>query len=484
MDGGQCVDEVLPMITAIVNKSLTHGHFPSDLKHALIKPHLKKPGLDTNELNHYRPVSNLHFLSKIIEKIVVSRLEEHMYAHNLYDPLQSAYRPKHATETAIIKLNNDIIGGMDEGKCTILASLDLSAAFDTVDHDILLRRLQNVYGIDETALLWFKLYLKDRTHRVYIKETLSERHNLDCGVPQGSVLGARLYSIYAYPLCTIINEHNLHYHSYADDTQIYMQCDNTDVIVRLENCIKDISSWMMHNSLQINENKTDFIIFSTTPHKLKKHTLQVGTNIIGLSKTVKILGVTFDDGMTLKQHISNTCRSSYMQLRKINSIRQYLTTNAVKTLVQSVVISRLDYCNSTYIGLPTTTTHKLQLSHNAGARIINKTRRHEHITPILQELHWLPIMKRVQFKVLVYTFKAFHNETPIYLCDLLSWYHPNRPLRSANRISLVPNRHRTVKLSRRLLDTAAATLWNDLPDNIRNCDNTWTFKKLLKTYLF
>ena len=210
------------MITAIVNKSLTHGHFPSDLKHALIKPHLKKPGLDTNELNHYRPVSNVHFLSKIIEKIVVSRLEEHMYAQNLYDPLQSAYRAKHATETAIIKLNNDIIGGMDEGKCTILASLDLSAAFDTVDHDILLRRLQNVYGIDETALLWFKLYLKDRTHRVYIKETLSERHNLDCGVPQGSVLGARLYSMYAYPLCTIINEHNLHYHSYADDTQIYI----------------------------------------------------------------------------------------------------------------------------------------------------------------------------------------------------------------------------------------------------------------------
>ena len=153
-------------------------------------------------------------------------------------------------------------------------------------------------------------------------------------------------------------------------------------------------------------------------------------------------------------------------------------------LVQSVVISRLDYCNSTYIGLPTTTTHKLQLSHNAAARIINKTRRHEHITPILQELHWLPIMKRVQFKVLVYTFKAFHNEAPIYLCDLLLWYHPNRPLRSANRISLVPNRHRTVKLSRRLLDTAAATLWNDLTDNIRNCDNTWTFKKLLKTYLF
>ena len=93
---------------------------------------------------------------------------------------------------------------MDEGKCTILASLDLSAAFDTVDHDILRRKLQKVYGIDETALLRFKLYLKYRTHRVYIKDTLSECHNLDCGVPQGSVLGARLYCMYAYPLCTII----------------------------------------------------------------------------------------------------------------------------------------------------------------------------------------------------------------------------------------------------------------------------------------
>ena len=112
---------------------------------------------------------------------------------------------------------------MDEGKCTIVKSLDPSAAFDTVDNDILLQTLQNVYGTDKTALLWFKLFLKNRTHRVYIKETLSERHNLDCGVPQGSVLGARLYSMYAYPLCTIITEHNLHYHNYADDTQIYMR---------------------------------------------------------------------------------------------------------------------------------------------------------------------------------------------------------------------------------------------------------------------
>ena len=114
-----------------------------------------------------------------------------------------------------------------------------------------------------------------------------------------------------------------------------------------------------------------------------------------------------------------------MQLRKITSIRQYLKTNAIKTLVQSTVISRLDYCNSTYIGLPTTTTHKLQLSHNAAARIINRTLRHEHITPILQELHWLPITKCVQYKVIVYTFKALHNEVPIYI--YVTYYHGTTP---------------------------------------------------------
>ena len=271
----QCMDEVLPMIIAIVNKSLTHGHFPSDLKHALINPHLEKPSLDTNELNHYRPVSNLHFLLKIIEKIVVSRLEEHTYAHNLYDPLQSAYRAKHEKQTAIIKLNNDIIGGMDEGKCTILASLNLSAAFDKVDHDILLRRLQVVYGIDETALLWFKLYLKSRTHKVYINDALSERHNLDCGVPQGSVLGARLYSMYAYPLCTTI----------------YCNLSNNANENYLNSELNKISEWLASNKLSLNARKTKFMVFHTVQSKIQYPILTINNTVIERVKQFNFLGI-------------------------------------------------------------------------------------------------------------------------------------------------------------------------------------------------
>ena len=207
-------------------------------------------------------------------------------------------------------------------------------------------------------------YLTDRTHQVCINNTLSEPQSLQCGVPQGSLLGARLYSMYVYLLSSIIVKHNLLYHSYADDTQIYLQCDNTDdaikeAIHRLKKCIADVCSWMKNNSLKINEDKTEFTIFHRNKELTSRYTLQVRDNGIPLSTSTKILGVSLDSKMTLNQHISNTCRSAYYQTRRINSIRQYLTDNAIKTLTQSVVISRLDYCNSVCIGLPMKSIHRL-----------------------------------------------------------------------------------------------------------------------------
>ena len=260
----------MPLITTIVNKSLELGQLPSQLKEAIIKPHIKKSNLDTEELKNYRPVSNIHFLSKILEKLVVKRLEEHMSAYNLYDNLQSAYRPQHATETAVLKIHHDIVSGLDNGKCTVLASRDLSAAFDTVDHSIFIARIQQLYGVDNVCKDWFESYLRDRSHRVCINDTLSDQNALKCGVPQGSVLCARLYSMYAYPLSNIIKKHNLQYHTYADDTQIYIQCkDNVEsineAVSKLENCIMEASDWMKQNSLKINEDKTEFIIFSNKP---------------------------------------------------------------------------------------------------------------------------------------------------------------------------------------------------------------------------
>ena len=342
-----CINELLPILTAVINSSLSTGEFPEQCKHAIVRPLLKKDNLDPDELKNYRPVSNLHFISKIIEKLVVQRLEDHLCKYSMFDPLQSAYRSGHSTETALVKINNDIVSSLDGGQCVILASLDLSSAFDTVNHAIFLRRLQDMYGICNTFQKWFDSYLTNRQPRVCINTSFSNPRYLKCGVPQGSVLGARIYTMYVRPMSEIINRHNVSYHSYADDSQLYIQCDNNEesircAITRLEQCISDICEWMSGNSLKINQDKTEFIIFSCKSDQYNHLSLNVGSEIIHPSKSVKILGVTLDSNMNMQQDVVNTCRSSYMHIRKINSIRKYLSKESTLTLVNATVLMRLD----------------------------------------------------------------------------------------------------------------------------------------------
>ena len=155
-----------------------------------------------------------------------------------------------------------------------------------------------------------------------------------------------------------------------------------------------------------------------------------------------------------------------MNIRKIRRTRPYLSDYAVMTLVQTIVTVRLDYCNSLYNGL-TVGAIKKQIAQNAAAHLISGTMRHEHISGILRELHWLPATKRCQYKLLVLTYQALHGNLPFYICEVLHWYHPTRPFRFAAYPSLVPNKNRTVKFSSRLCDTATAVLWKNLPVHLR-----------------
>ena len=179
----ECLDSLLPCITAVFNNSLVSGVFPSVYKSALVKPLLKKMSLDPDDLKNYRPVSNLSFLSKVLERIVPSQLNEHLNHNNLLSPLQSAYRPNHSTETALLRIVNDLLTAMDNNKICILTLLDLSAAFDTIDHQILLTRLQHSFGISGPALSWFSSYLCNRTHAVTINSLQSQHTTLHYGVP-------------------------------------------------------------------------------------------------------------------------------------------------------------------------------------------------------------------------------------------------------------------------------------------------------------
>ena len=214
----ECIDEVVPAITHVVNESFLSGTFPSMFKPAIVKPLLKKPSLDRDDLKNYRPVSNLSFLPKVAEKLVLPQLSEYLNANQLFSPVQSAYRPNYSTETALVKIVNDLLLALDDGKVSDLTLLDLSAAFDTIYHNILLYRQEHAFGITGTALSWIRLYLSDRDHQTVVVNGLkSEPLRLLYGVPQGSVLGPILFVL---PLDDIFDRHSVCHHSFADDTQM------------------------------------------------------------------------------------------------------------------------------------------------------------------------------------------------------------------------------------------------------------------------
>ena len=270
------IDDIIVPITAIINLSMRDGVVPHDFKQALVTPLIKKKTLCRNEFNNYRPISNLSFLSKILEKVVAKRLNAHIEEQLLSNHVQSAYKCFHSTETALLKIHNDIICNMDNGKVTALTLLYMSAAFDTIDHSSLLERLYGHFGISGTVFQWFKSYNSNRQQRVHIDGSLSCPQDLHFGVPQGSVLGLFLFCLYTTSISQIITNHDVSHHMYADDTQVYIELSQSDThksISSLGDCLTDISLWMKSSKLKLNSDKTEFIIIGTKQqrHKLSNH---------------------------------------------------------------------------------------------------------------------------------------------------------------------------------------------------------------------
>jgi len=214
-----------PSITGIINMSLTTTTFPDRMKTAIVRPLLKKSTLDPEQFSNYRPVSNLSFLSKVLERIVSARITKHMATHDLHEPTQSAYRQYHGTETTLVRVMNDILCALDNKQGAYLVLLDLSAAFDTIHHDTLKCRLESDIGLQGTVLQWVVSYLADRSQQVSVSGATSDPVSLSYGVPQGSVLGPKLFTVYSAPIATICRQNDLQVQMYADDSQLYLFFD-------------------------------------------------------------------------------------------------------------------------------------------------------------------------------------------------------------------------------------------------------------------
>jgi hypothetical protein len=262
----QVVTELAPYLTELFNRSLALDYFPGMYKAAYITPLLKKPSLDAADVKSYRPISNLSVLSKLLERLVATQLIDYLKSAQLFPLYQSAYRMNHSTETAVLHVLSEILTAADRGDLSALVLLDLSAAFDTVDHNVLLKRLDISYGVTGCALQWFQSYLCGRTQHVRLGLGKSPIVRLLCGVPQGSVLGPILFVLYTADLVRVIDEHDLHGHLFADDTQVRGSCPPCDVSAlqsRISTCLDDVASWMRSNRLQLNTSKTELLWCAT-----------------------------------------------------------------------------------------------------------------------------------------------------------------------------------------------------------------------------
>ena len=389
----------------------------------------------------------------------------------------------------MLSVTDSLLCKADNRLVSLLTLLDQSAAFDTIDHKILLNRLSYSFGISGTVFKWFISYLTNRTQSVSVGELNSLPLPLKYGVPQGSVLGPILFTLYSQPVSDKIREHNISYQKFADDTQLHKASQPTEfqcLVSDFESCILSVKAWMLSNKLKLNDEKTEAMLVGSRQaiNLTDAESIQIGGKNILLNPHVKNLGVFIDNTLSMEQHISHLCRSAYLAMRQIASIRRYLTEKNTVQLVCSFVLSRLDYCNATLAGLPATHIARLQRIQNNAARLVLEKSKRQHVTPLLKQLHWLPIQTRIDYKLATLAFRHFDGSLPQYLSSRLDIYQPSRSLRSSNdRLLRVP-RWKLKSFGYRSFSYQGPVVWNSLPIDLKLSSSLSSFKSRLKTHLF
>ena len=493
----ECIDILLPSITRLVNCSLSEGVVPDEFKKAIVTPLIKKSSLPPNDLKNYRPVSGLGFISKLVERVVASQLNDHVSLNGLENVRQSAYKLGHSTESALLSIKNDVHLAFAKGEATAVVLLDQSAAFDTIDHDTLLNSLSSWFGVSGVVLDWFKSYLSDRVQCIKIGSILSDAKKLLYGVPQGSVLGPILFSLYTTPLSKVIQNHpGISFQFYADDTQLYVHLTHKNVasaLDKLSHCLEDVKRWLSTNKLKLNPDKTEFIVFGSKSQREKLNQsfpVNILGNLISPTDAVRNLGVWFDSDFSFSCHVRKVCKACFAHVRDLKRLRGHLTHEATLMAANALVGSRLDYCNSLFRGLSALDLRKLQCVQNSLARIVANTTKYSHITPVRKALHWLPIKYRSIFKTAMLVYKFLHSGNPKYFEPFLIPRHSayNTRRSQSDGIFLEVPHFGSIFKSRKHFGLSfaydAPMIWNDLPDEVRSANSLASFRSKLKSYLF
>ena len=476
---------ILQPLTNIINSSFRECMFPSAWKSSEVIPLLKEG--DHKIANNNRPISLLPTVSKICERVALDQLTDYMTHKKCLSEHQSGNRKMHSTETLNLLITEKILKSMDDKELVAIVLLDLSKAFDSIDHALLLEKLK-MLNVSDEAICWFKSYLTDRKQAVRTGSKISEKRKITHGVPQGSILGPILFNVYINDLPMAPEAGSLK--SFVDDSKLFLSFsinEANSVVNKLNKDLQRVVAWCSLNSLLINPDKTKLIVFGTH-YMLKQipanfHISLLGKNIFPVSSATD-LGVTLDSGLKYGEHTSRLVSSCMASLCQINRAKYIFDEETLVRMINALVFSKLYYCSTIWSNTSKKNIAKLQKVQNFAARIVSGKKKFDHITPSLIQLKWLPVSYMLRFRDTVMAFKCIRGMAPPYLCRMFETRSQIHNLNTRTNGKLDVPLYRTMT-GQRSFSYRAVSIWNSLPELLKD-DNLslQQFKSELKSLLF
>ena len=461
-------------ISKLINSSFSAGIFPNKLKIAKVCP-IYKSG-EKNSFSNYRPISILPSFSKVFEKAVSNRLLSFFEKKQLLIDNQYGFRPKHSTYMALLQMYDKISLAADKNEYSIGIFIDLSKAFDTLNHSILIKKLEH-YGIRGIPLEWFKNYLSERKQYVFLNDASSATQNVTCGVPQGSVLGPLLFIIYINDIikCSDL----LNFILFADDTNLFYSNEN---LIQMQNLVNNelskLSEWFRANKLSLNAVKTHYMLFGNKPFPktLKQLNINLDGNIIEQVKSIKFLGVFFDEKLKWNVHVNHVVSKISRGLGVLGRVRNIVPFDVLRTLYYTLIYPYLVYCCIIWGGAAAATSNRLSVLQNRAVRLITHSPFRASAGPLYGRLNLLQFKDIRKFQLLVFMFKCKYKlllpKPCIEYCPV-NLYHPYE-MRCSHYFYAFSFRTSIRELS---ISVQGPKLWNSLPDALSNCISLETFKR-------